>query len=224
MRSGPVLLAISVLAVATFGGAEVARSEATGTVTGTIVVKKDGDPKKDASGVVLYLEVSSSASAAERKHAVTQKDIQFTPTVSVVMKGTTVDFPNEDKIFHNVFSVSQPARFDLGLYKSGESKSVPFNRVGVVDIYCNIHPDMAAKVKVVDTPYFTMTKPDGSFAINGVPPGTYPIVAWQAYGAEWRGQVTVTPGGRAAVSAQLIEGDKPTRHDRKDGTPYGRYQ
>ena len=66
------------------------------------------------------------------------------------MKGTTIDFPNEDKIFHNVFSVSRPARFDLGLYKSGTAKSVEMKRAGIVDVYCNIHPEMIAKVKVLD--------------------------------------------------------------------------
>ena len=223
MRHGSRLVAVAVVVLALLGGVDVARSEPSGVVAGTVVVKKEGVVKTNASGVVLYIDGAPVTTAA-RKHAIRQKELRFAPSVSVVMKGTTVDFPNEDKVFHNVFSLSQPARFDLGLYKSGESKAVQFNRVGVVDIYCNIHPDMAAKVKVVDTPYFAMTRPDGSFELSGVPPGTFTVVAWQPYGAEWRGQVTVTPGGRATVSPQLEEGDKPTRHPRKDGTPYGRYQ
>ena len=142
----------------------------------------------------------------------------------MVVKATTIDFPNDDKVFHNVFSFSQASKFDLGLYKSGDTKSVTFKEAGVVDVYCNIHPQMAAKIKVLDTSFYAVTGADGTFKIKNVPPGTYPVVAWQAYGNEYRGEVKVAPGGAADVQISLVEADSPQRHLRKDGMPYGRYK
>jgi plastocyanin len=191
-------------------------------VTGRVTVMKDGAPKGDRSGVVVYVEGAKATAPATRPR-IMQKEQQFVPHLTVIEKGVTIDFPNQDKIFHNVFSVSDAAKFDLGLYKSGESKSVTFKRAGVVDVYCNIHPNMIAKVKIVDGPY-AVTAADGSFAIADVPPGTYPIVAWQAAGPEWRGEVKVEAGQAAQVAIELVEGKAETGHQRKDGTPYGRYK
>src|SRR4029078_815115 len=105
----------------------------------------------------VHLESAAGARPRPKTHAIIkQREKQFEPPLTVVVKGTTIDFPNEDKIFHNVFSVSRAARFDLGLYKSGTAKSVEMKRAGVVDVYCNIHPDMIAKVKVLDNAYYTI--------------------------------------------------------------------
>ena len=196
-----------------------------GAVEGQIVVTKGGKPKASHANVVVYLEgVPRSARDEKRRHQIKQKDIQFEPRVSVVVKGTSIDFPNEDTIFHNVFSTSRPARFDLGLYRSGASKSVDFKREGVVDVFCNIHPEMASRVLVVPTRHFASTDAKGAFRIDGVPPGEYPAVAWQAQGEPVRGTVKVEKGKVATLSLKVAEGDKPTQHRRKDGTPYGRYE
>ena len=197
----------------------------TGGVSGVVTIVKDGAPKADRSGITVYLEnVPGPPPAAGPTRQIHQKYQTFAPGVMVVVKGTTVEFPNDDKVFHNVFSVSKTARFDLGLYKSGETKSVTFREAGVVDVYCNIHPQMVAKIKVLDNNHYAVTGADGSFKIKNVPPGTYPIVAWQAFGGEYRGEVTITAGGTATVSPTLTEGKPPVRHLRKDGTPYGRYK
>jgi hypothetical protein len=135
-----------------------------------------------------------------------------------------VTFPNHDKIFHNVFSLSPTARFDLGLYKEGTAKSVEMKRAGEVDVYCNIHPEMAAKIKVLDTPYYAVTAPDGAFRIDGVPAGTYDVEAWYAHGDAWKGKVTVDEGGVAKVDPAVVEKEVSVKHTRKDGTPYGRYK
>jgi plastocyanin len=194
----------------------------TGTVSGEITVMKDDAPKENRSRIVVYLEGLSSTPVGRKE--VHQKDQTFSPELTVVVKGETVDFPNDDKIFHNVFSLSEAAKFDLGLYKAGTTKSVAFNQTGVVDVYCNIHPEMAAKVKVLDSGFFSVTGPDGHFQIDRVPPGKYPIVAWPMFGDEARGEVEVTPGGTATVKLTVVEKERPRSHARKDGTPYGRYK
>lgn len=201
-----------------------------GSVAGTVTVKQKGlfgaSAKKDRSGVVVYLDGVPGAPPARALAPVklAQRDKQFTPRVIVVMRGAAVEFPNDDKMFHNVFSLSDAAKFDLGLYKSGTSKTVTLDRAGAVDVYCNIHPDMAATIKVVDSGWFAVTRPDGSFRIDDVPPGTYPIVAWIARGTEYRGSVTVKDGAASDVQLEVVESGGNPRHLRKDGTPYGRYE
>src|SRR5262249_52350831 len=162
------------------------------------------------SSVVIYLENVPAPPPGARPNAqLRQREQRFVPKVVAVQKGGAVDFPNDDKIFHNVFSLSQGAKFDLGLYKSGTSKTVSFDRPGTVDVACNIHPEMVATIKVFDTPYFAVTDEAGRFRIADVPAGTYPIVGWQARGPSWRGTVTVTAGGISEVRFELTEGDPP---------------
>jgi plastocyanin len=216
-----ILIAAAVLVVARDAGSK----PQLGSVKGSISVLKGGKAKGDNGGAVVYLEKVAGTPPVPADHAVIrQRGKQFDPPLTVVVKGTTVDFPNEDKIFHNVFSVSRPARFDLGLYKSGDKKSVEMKRTGVVDVYCNIHPDMIAKVKILENAYYTITGKDGAFKIDNVPAGEYPIVAWLASGDEAKGTVKVAAGGSAEVKLEVTEVAKKETHTRKDGTPYGRYK
>jgi plastocyanin len=194
----------------------------TGSVTGTVTLKGTKGTQK---GVVIYLEDVPGTPSVPKNHAIIrQREKQFEPPLTVVVRGTTIDFPNEDKIFHNVFSVSRPARFDLGLYKSGTAKSVEFKRSGVVDVYCNIHPEMIAKVKILENGFYTVSDAKGAFRIDGVPEGTFPVVAWLPSGDEAKGSVTVKAGASAEVKLELSETVKKETHTRKDGTPYGRYK
>jgi plastocyanin len=195
-----------------------------GSVEGTIQITRTGKAAGTQANIVVYLKRVRETRRDDRKHVIRQRDLQFSPRISAVVKGTTVDFPNDDKVFHNVFSASRPARFDLGLYRSGGSKSVEFRREGVVDIFCNIHPEMSSRVLVVPNHHFTLTDKTGKFRLDGVPAGTYPIVAWHAHGGETRGTVTIEPGKAAKVQLQVEEREKPAQHRRKDGTPYGRYE
>jgi plastocyanin len=199
---------------------------ALGKVQGVVSIDKDGSPKADRSQVVVYLEgvPGPSPDLEKLRRAIHQRDQTFSPELTVLVKGATIDFPNDDRVFHNVFSLSEPAKFDLGLYKQGESKAITFRRTGVVDVYCNIHPDMVAKIVVVETPFFAVTGADGRFRFDGVPAGVYPVVAWQAHGPPFRGEVTVPAGGNAALDIKLAEGQASKTHLRKDGTPYGRYK
>ncbi len=107
-----------------------------------------------------------------------QRDLIFRPLVLPVVAGSTVDFPNNDNVFHNVFSYSQKKEFDLGRYAQGKSKSVTFESPGVINVYCEIHQYMYATILVLQNPYFALPGDDGSFVIRDVPPGTYRISLW----------------------------------------------
>jgi plastocyanin len=126
-----------------------------------------------------------------RKVVLNQRNLAFDPRVLVVRVGTRVDFPNNDKLFHNVFSFRDGRKFDLGTYPVGTSKPIVFNRAGLSRIFCNIHPHMAAYIMAVDSPYFTVSDERGAFAISGVPAGSYSYHAWRPGGQEITGSVTV---------------------------------
>lgn len=108
-----------------------------------------------------------------------QKDVMFEPSVMAVAVGTTVEFPNLDPFFHNVFSFSGPRKFDLGRYPTGESEAVTFDKPGLVKVFCEIHASMRAYVHVLETPYFAVANDKGEFAIPDVRPGTYTLHCWQ---------------------------------------------
>jgi hypothetical protein len=107
-----------------------------------------------------------------------QKNKSFEPHLLVVTRGSTVDFPNQDPWFHNVFSLFNGKKFDLGLYEAGTSRTVHFDRDGVSYIFCNIHPEMSAVVVVLSTPYYAVVTRNGDFSIAGTPPGKYTLHVW----------------------------------------------
>ncbi|HUI10625.1 MAG TPA: carboxypeptidase regulatory-like domain-containing protein [Bacteroidota bacterium] len=107
-----------------------------------------------------------------------QRNLQFHPQVLAVLVGTRVEFPNRDNLFHNVFSYSQPKEFDLGRYPRDDSRSVTFDRAGVVRVYCDIHSSMSATILVLRHPYFASPDDAGSYAIGHIPPGTYRVALW----------------------------------------------
>jgi plastocyanin len=201
----------------------VARSAAHGSVTGSVITvdKKGRHPR---GGVVVSIDGSSETPSPAAAPKIRQRDTAFDPALTVVTVGTTVEFPNEDKIFHNVFSLSEPAQFDLGLYKSGSSKAVTFRRPGVVDVYCNIHPQMVAKIKVMENEHWAITRSDGSFKIDHVPPGRHTITAWQPNGESRSSELVVAAGEAARAELEIPEPSPGHGHLRKDGTPYGRYK
>jgi plastocyanin len=141
---------------------------------------KGKNGKIDASGVVVWLE--SVEGDRPRGPRTRQKIIQlakrFRPHVLAVERGTEVDFPNLDPFFHNVFSLYEGKRFDLGLYASGETRPVIFNRVGISYIFCNIHSQMSAIVVTLATPYFAVSDEAGAVTINNVPEGLYRLNIW----------------------------------------------
>lgn len=190
-----------------------------GTISGKVTLGK----ASPAEGAVVYLVGPGPTKKA--KAEIHQQNHSFSPSQTVVPRGSTIDFPNDDKVFHNVFSVSKAARFDLGLYKAGSSKAVTFDRTGVVDVFCNIHPQMVAKIKVVDNAYYATVERDGRFTIKGVPAGKHKIAAWKSGFEESAVEVEVPSGGTTELALDLSKSGEATQaHLRKDGTPYGRYK
>jgi Carboxypeptidase regulatory-like domain len=132
-----------------------------------------------------------------------------------------VEFPNRDPIFHNVFSVSGANRFDLGLYRSGTSRTRRFDAPGLVRVYCNIHPQMVGFVQVVDSDVFDVTGPDGAFRLEGVPPGAYTLRAWHEEAGETSTPVTVRAGDDSRITLRIdISGFRPAPHKNKYGKDY----
>jgi len=154
---------------------------------------------------VVYLE-SAPQGAFElresRRAVMDQRNETFVPHVLAVMAGTVVDFPNSDKTYHNVFSLSKTKRFDLGRYAAGRSKAVRFDQPGLVRVFCDIHSHMNAFILVLNHPFFDVTDDEGRFRIERVPPGTYTIVGWYEGEARSSRAVTVQPG--AAVDLELV--------------------
>ncbi len=149
---------------------------------------------------VVYLETAPRGAFEERepgRAVLDQRNETFVPHVLAVMAGTVIDFPNSDKTFHNVFSLSKAKRFDLGRYAAGRAKSVRFDRPGVVRVFCDIHSHMNAFVLVFSHPYFDVTDTDGRFRLDNVPAGTYTVVGWYEGEARTTRAATVPPGGVA---------------------------
>jgi len=150
----------------------------TGIVKGTITL--DGRP---TSEVVVSIEglakeyLRSHVSKAEPK-LMDQQGMKFIPNVLPVLVGTPVNFPNNDNTWHNVFSPSEAKKFDLGLYPPGEKRSVTFNKVGVVKILCNVHPNMEAHIVVKEHPYFRVSDTQGNYRIPALPLGKYTLEVW----------------------------------------------
>ena len=155
-----------------------------------------------------------------------QRDKVFDPHILVVEVGSQVDFPNLDPFFHNVFSLFNGKRFDLGLYESGSTRAVRFDREGVCYIFCNIHPQMSAVVVVVDTPYFAVSDSRGEIAVRDVPPGRYQAKFWEEHCAskaldDLSRNITVSEGGVSVGTIQLQESEQPaTAHLNKYGKTY----
>jgi plastocyanin len=152
------------------------------------VVRVDGRIQPNA---VVWLEGGPASAASDPVQPVMdQRSLQFYPQVLAVRVGTTVKFPNGDRVFHNVFSFKDGKRFDLGMYPMGAVKYVRFDQPGVSRLFCNIHPKMAAYIVAVDSQYFATSNERGAFTIDA-PPGTYTYRAWRAGGELLSGKVTV---------------------------------
>ena len=147
---------------------------------------------------VVYLESAPASAFADtepQRARLDQRNETFVPHVLAITVGTTVDFPNNDTIYHNVFSISKARSFDLGHYPAGHSKSVRFDRPGIVRVFCEIHSHMSAFILVFNHHYFAVTGPDGRYQISGVPSGRYTLVAWNEGSVRESRQIAVPEDG-----------------------------
>lgn len=194
-------------------------------VTGKVeVVLKDDRKKPDLSGVVVYLDQTREStpmpqSISKKDYTMGTRDKQFSPRVLVVPLGANVDFPNYDPIFHNLFSVSKPNDFDLGLYKGGTSKTKSFMNPGIVRVYCNVHPQMVATIVVANSSYFTTADKDGNYMLSQVPPGSYILRAYTEEGqTEQKIDVGENPlNVKLTIDAKAF---KKIKHKNKFGKDY----
>ena len=163
--------------------------------------------EQELENVVIYFESAPSLAAATFPRTVRpvmrQEGLTFVPHVLAVPRGTMVDFPNGDAIFHNVFSLSKAAKFDLGRYPRGSSKSVRFDEPGIVKVFCHIHSDMSGVILVLASPFFAVPDAQGHYSIAGVPPGEYTVVGWHERARPLRKIVRIEPGQATAVNFSI---------------------
>jgi plastocyanin len=151
------------------------------SVSGTVEISQRGKGVQDRTGAVVWLtplDRTVESPLPTHSYRLTQKDKHFDPHLLVIPQNSQVDFPNRDPFFHNVFSLHDGVRFDLGLYEHGTSKTVRFSKPGASFIFCNIHPEMSAVIMVMNTPYYATTDAKGSFTIGDVPAGEYQLSIW----------------------------------------------
>ena len=132
----------------------------------------------ELDNVVVFLRLEKAVPGPPIRATVHQTHEEFVPHVVAVTVGSTVEFPNDDLVFHNVFSLSRAATFDLGRYPRDTTRSRTFHEPGIVKVFCHLHSHMSAIVYVFDHPYFAMPERDGQFTIPTVPPGPQEVTAW----------------------------------------------
>jgi plastocyanin len=166
----------------------------------------DQDAREDEyRNVVVYIKSATPLAAAPgvQQFSMAQEGETFIPHVLPIQAGSTVEFPNLDPIFHNVFSLSATRTFDLGRYPQGDSKSVTFDQAGLVPVFCHIHSDMSAIILVLDNPYFTVPGTDGRYRIANIPPGAYTLVAWHERSEPVETAVELTDGQTVELNIRV---------------------
>lgn len=195
--------AVALLVVAASAGQ--ARAE-TSSVRGELEISVSRAALRGLGPIVVYLDpIDTPPLPARALPAVRieQRGAAFSPAFQVVSVGQTLDMPNADVIYHNVFSYSRPNDFDLGMYPAGESRAVRFDHPGVVKVYCSIHESMNATIVVAPTPLFAVVHPDGHFVIEDVPSGRYRLRTWCEKLPEISREISVEGDTPLSVSLSL---------------------
>jgi hypothetical protein len=205
----------AVLALATLAAVP---AWADGVVRGVVEVKRPGDVP---IGAVLVYVVGFTEPPPRAPVIVKQIGKKFIPDLIVATAGGVVSFPNGDPFLHNVFSPTSERAFDVGSYKQGDTRTRTFPRAGVIDIFCNIHPEMSATLVVLPNTRYVLADSAGGFAIKGVPAGTWTVFAYSRRAVRpVSGKVTVTDGGAAEIKLQLDEVPRDFKHRNKYGEEY----
>ena len=211
------------------------RAQAQGSVSGKVEVERPAAKKPSAvlpaaDAVVWFSALGEDAASLplkpSRSPQLIQRNKAFEPHVLVVEVGSVVQFPNKDPFFHNVFSLFDGKRFDLGLYEAGSSNSVRFDRPGISYLFCNIHPEMSAVVVAVPTAWFAVTDASGRWTIPNVPDGRYRLHVWYERSSaedldKLRRDVQLSESSRALDTVRLVDSGAPTAaHKNKYGKDY----
>ena len=176
---------------------------------------------------LIWLEPASADMKLPRRPAATfqmmTRGKMLMPHVLAVPAGSTVTFPNDDPISHNLFSLSPANTFDLGLYRRGAGKQQKFEDPGVVNVYCNVHPNMSAVIHVMQTPWYTFADANGNFSFSDVPAGKYRLTAWNEQGGTTQTPIDIGPAGNVSGNLALTldsRNYRVTQHLDKTGRPY----
>lgn len=193
-------------------------SAQSGAIAGSVALEPPPPPRRTANRypggasraetvqripAVVYVVGVASASSSPSTLEMVQQDTAFAPAALFVPVGGTVDFPNADPFFHNVFSYSSSRRFDLGRYPQGQSKEVTFDEPGVVSVLCEVHDKMRGVIVVTENPHHAVVADDGSFRIEGVPAGEHRVVFWSADHEPVEQTIVVTAGQTSQVDVEL---------------------
>ncbi len=184
---------------------------------------RSGKKSTELDGALIYFMPAQPAPVeplAENAEIVTLRKA-FLPKVTAVTVGSTVRFPNEDPILHNVFSLSGQNRFDLGLYRRGDGEEVTFEHPGIVRLFCNVHHSMVAYLLVLETPLFTYPDRDGRFVLHDLPAGGGTLTVWHERAEPWERTFETSAIEAFSVRLELTKPRVP-RHTNKFGKPYAR--
>jgi plastocyanin len=198
---------------------------AAGAVSGRVnfVTKRGQNPIVNET--LVWLDPSPGTRTIKRSPAtfnMTTRGKALLPHVLAIPTGSTVTFPNEDPISHNLFSLSSASSFDLGLYRTGAGKAHTFTAPGTVNVYCNVHPNMSAVIQVMSTPYYGFADGAGNFSLSDVAPGKYEIVAWNEQGGlAHAGTVDIPAAGMSNLAVTIdTRNFRLAGHTNKEGKPY----
>jgi plastocyanin len=195
-----------------------------------VELTRNGRSLANAASAVVWLTPVGGMVEPPRQEKIpqlVQKNKMFHPSLLVIPVGGKVEFPNHDPFFHNVFSLFEGKRFDLGLYESGTTRFVQFDKPGVSFIFCNIHAEMSAVVIALATPYYAISDASGDLTIPNVPPGRYEVQVFHAAVPpdvlrSLSREVTIAPGTTSLGTFTLVESDLTLAHKNKYGRDYDR--
>lgn len=199
--------------------ADATRAPLSGTLVLSAAAGQSLDAGDMANAVVYFVPDAGVAKPKPGRFRIYTQNKRFEPESLVIPLGSTISFPNQDEILHNVFSVTPASSFDLGLYGEGKSAEYTFKKTGLVLINCNVHHAMQANVLVVDTPHFVRPGADGRFVLDGLPAGPGKLMVWHPR-ASIQTRALSTPGSNAVVVQLALTKPRVVEHLNKERKPY----